>query len=319
MAEYHAAAARSEGLEADFEVATSARTRVDVVVDGRIGIEVQRSKLSPGAAVQRTARSMSAGLETFAWCAELGPVAWTGKVPGYQWLDNGQVLREMPRPRTVRSRGLLTFRAERSWGGGWEPHPEPLTVLVDEAVVRMVGGTIKPVIVGKLVQIVRADGIELYENLTGIRLTPFGTGIAPRHALSLALEEKSQRPPVRGSSSGSRVCEGDPFCEESPVHARTARSGSVPDTLGIAMCTRVSDRVVARLPGSLAHLRAASAGTRGPPNRLRDTRSCRSLLPSAVMRTRPLMACVISLRQTEVGSPLRMGVPQRRHGRPARP
>jgi hypothetical protein len=214
MAEYHAAAAQAEGLEADLEVTTSTRTRVDVVVDGRVGIEVQRSALSAGAAVRRTVRSMSAGLETVAWCAELGPTAWNGKVPGYQWLDNGQVLREMPRPHTVRSRGVITFRAERSWQGGWEPQPEPLTVLVDEAVVRMASGSIRPMIVGKLVQLVRSDGIALYEEITGIRLTPFAIGSAALRALSPAPEAKCYRPPAR--TPAPRACEGDPYCEESP-------------------------------------------------------------------------------------------------------
>jgi hypothetical protein len=50
MAEYHAAAARAQGLNADFEVTTTGRTRVDVVIDGRIGVEVQWSDLTAGAA-----------------------------------------------------------------------------------------------------------------------------------------------------------------------------------------------------------------------------------------------------------------------------
>lgn len=204
MAEYHAAAARVQGLDADFEVVTTGRTRVDVVIDGRIGIEVQWSDLTAGAAVRRTARSMKAGLESVAWCAGFyAREAWAGKVPGYQWLDNGQALREMPPPRSVRSRGLITFRSGRSWRGGWEPVPEPLTVLVDEAVVRMAEGSIKPVMVGRNVQLVRADGIRLYEEMTGLQLTPYTAGLTAPRALSPSPEAPCERPAVHAPAPGA--------------------------------------------------------------------------------------------------------------------
>lgn len=210
MAEYHATAASSQGLNADFEVSTSGRTRVDVVVDGRIGIEVQWSDLTAGAAVRRTARSMKAGLETVAWCAGFYTrEAWAGKVPGYQWLDNGQALREMPPPRSVRSRGLITFRSGRSWRGSWEPMLEPLTVLVDEAVVRMAEGSIKPVLVGGNVQLVRADGIKLYEELTGLQLLPYTPG-TPVRALSTSAEARCGRAKVAAETGMCR----EPSCGE---------------------------------------------------------------------------------------------------------
>ena len=217
MAEYHAAAARAQGLNADFEVTTTGRTRVDVVIDGRIGVEVQWSDLTAGAAIRRTARSMKAGLEAVGWCAGLyAKQAWAGNVPGYQWLDNGQVLREMPPPRSVRSRGLLTFRADRSWRGGWEPVPEPLTALVDEAVVRMAAGSIKPVMVGGVVQLVRADGIKLYEELTGLWLTPYTAGLVSARSLSSSPEVRCERPAVRaagGAEPESGLCR-EPGCGE---------------------------------------------------------------------------------------------------------
>jgi hypothetical protein len=193
MAEYHVAAARAEGLEADMEVATSGRTRVDVVIDGRIGIEVQRSPLTARAAVDRTARSVAAGLESVAWCGWARP-AWTGKVPGYQWLDVDLVLREMPRPRSVRSRGVATFRAERDHRGRWVPVLEPKTVLVDEAVAWMADGKIRPVVHGKYVHLVRAEGIALYEEMTGRGLIPFGAGRPVTRALLRAPEVVCARP-----------------------------------------------------------------------------------------------------------------------------
>lgn len=161
--------------------------------------------------MRRTARSMSAGLEAVAWVAENTTAPWTGKVPGYQWLDNGQVLRGMPAPRSVRSRGVFTFRAERSWRGGWEPQAEPLTVLVDEAVVRMAEGSIKPVIFGGNVQLVRADGIALYEELTGVRLAPYTAGRTAPRTLTPTAEAVCTRPAVQKSHS----CEV-PGCDAPP-------------------------------------------------------------------------------------------------------
>ena len=60
-AEYHARAAERAGHVADFEVLTAEHTRVDVVVDGRVGFEIQRSALSKAATVDRTVRLVSKG------------------------------------------------------------------------------------------------------------------------------------------------------------------------------------------------------------------------------------------------------------------
>lgn len=211
MQEYTVRAANEGGFGADTEVRTTRGTRVDVVVDGRIGFEVQLSGLTAGAAVRRTARSMNAGLEAVTWIAENTTAPWTGKVPGYQWLDNGQVLQGMPPPRSVRSRGLLTFRAERSWRGTWEARPEPLTVLVDEAVVRMAEGAIKPVIFSGNVHLVRADGIALYEETAGVRLTPYTAGRTASRTLTPTAEAVCARPAVEKSHR----CEV-PGCDDRP-------------------------------------------------------------------------------------------------------
>jgi hypothetical protein len=193
MAEYHVAAAKAEGFNADMEVVTTGRTRVDVVVDGRIGIEVQRSALTARAAMDRTARSVGAGLETVAWCGIANP-AWTGRVPGYQWLDVDRVLREMPRARSVRSRGLVTFRPERSPYGRWEPKLEAVTVLVDDAVARMAAGTIRPVVHGGYVRLVNDDGMRLYEEMTGRPLPAYDPGKPPVRMLASAPEVPCERP-----------------------------------------------------------------------------------------------------------------------------
>ena len=215
MQEYTVAAANDGGFDADTEVRTSRGTRVDVVVDGRIGFEVQLSKLTAGAAVRRTARSMAAGLEQVSWCAETTSVAWLGKVPGYQWLDNGQLVSGVPRPKSVRSRGVSTFRAERSWRGKWVPVLEPLTALVDDAVVRMAAGSIRPVMYGDSVRLVRTDGIALYEEMTGKSLAPF-QGRAPSRVLPPAQEAKCLRPVSASVNSGrGHDCEIS-LCSDSP-------------------------------------------------------------------------------------------------------
>lgn len=61
--EYWAEAGRRAGFETDLEVTTGKGTRIDVVIRGPqlVGIEVQRSYLSPPAAKARTTKSFRAG------------------------------------------------------------------------------------------------------------------------------------------------------------------------------------------------------------------------------------------------------------------
>lgn len=197
MAEYHVAAAVAEGLDADMEVITTGRTRVDVVVDNRIGFEVQRSQLSAAAAADRTGRSMAAGLESVAWVAEITKPSWLGRVPGYQWLNRGRdIASGMPSPRSVQSRGVITFRADRAgWRDEWVPVVEPLTILIDDAVTRMAAGNIRPVMYLGNVQLVREDGITLYEQMTGTPLAPF-KGRSPVRVLAPSPPAECLRPPA---------------------------------------------------------------------------------------------------------------------------
>ena len=180
MQEYTVRAANDGFYDAEIEVPTTRGTRVDVVVDGRIGFEVQLSKLTAGSAVRRTSRSMSAGLESVTWVGESTSVPWIGKVPGYQWLDNGQFQEGMPAPQSVKCRGVYTFRAER-FGAAWMPVLEPLSALADDIIVRLAAGSVRPVMCGN-VQLVTAEGIALYKEMTGKALAPFA-GRAPSKAL----------------------------------------------------------------------------------------------------------------------------------------
>lgn len=195
MQEYTVLAANDGGFNADTEVRTTARTIVDVVIDQRIGIEIQRSNLTARAAVDRTARSMSAGLQSVAWVG-FTHAQWTGKVPGYQWLDVDRVLREMPRQHSVRCRGVATVRPERDGYGKWWPVLEPKSILVDDAVVRMADGTIQPVVYGKYVRLITKPGIALYEDLMHQNLLPYDPGKPLARTLAPADGRECTRPPT---------------------------------------------------------------------------------------------------------------------------
>jgi hypothetical protein len=193
MQEYTVRAANDGLYDAQTEVTTTRGTRVDVVVDKRIGFEVQLSRLTAGSAVRRTGRSMSAGLEQVAWVGETTAVPWIGKVPGYQWLDNGQFLEGMPPPQSVRCRGVYTFRAERM-GAAWMPVLEPLATLADDIVVRLAAGSVKPVMYGS-VQLITTEGLALYQEMTGKSLAPFA-GRPPSKALAPSPARDCDREPA---------------------------------------------------------------------------------------------------------------------------
>ena len=114
QAEYHALAAQRAGLSADLEVPTTRGTRVDLVVDGRIGFEIQRSELSAAAAADRTARSVASGLGMVAWCSDrsVSP-SWISRVPGYRLSVTRRSEREFcSRSEWRASRWAMTSRRE---------------------------------------------------------------------------------------------------------------------------------------------------------------------------------------------------------------
>ena len=118
-AEYHARAAERAGHVADFEVVTAGHTRVDVVVDGRVGFEIQRSAISKAAAIDRTARSVRAGLGTVAWFTDRSTSpAWTGHVPSYRTIIPASAWRVLPQPGSVRAAGLQVVEAVRCGSRG---------------------------------------------------------------------------------------------------------------------------------------------------------------------------------------------------------
>jgi hypothetical protein len=199
-AEYHARAAARGGHVADFEVTTTGNTRVDVVVDGRVGFEIQRSALSKAAAMDRTARSVQAGLGTVAWftdrsAASASPL-WTGHVPGYRTVAHVDGWQRMPSPGTVRAGGLQVVEAVRCGTRGpclhrkascnrFIPWLDAWTGLhVDDVVTGLAESAIRPVRIGKFVRLLSADSVALYEELAGMRLlydagNPKGPALAP--------------------------------------------------------------------------------------------------------------------------------------------
>jgi hypothetical protein len=207
-AEYHAQAAERAGHVADFEVVTAGHTRVDVVVDGRVGFEIQRSALSKAAAVDRTARSVRAGLGTVAWFTDRSTSPpWNGHVPGYRTIVPVSAWQALPLPGTVTAAGLQVVEAVRCGTRGPCPHRRRLCHLfipsrtawiglhVDDVVTGLAEDRILPVRVDKYVQLMSTDSIALYEELTGVRLSydpgPLKTALPPSDRVECAL------PPLR--------------------------------------------------------------------------------------------------------------------------
>jgi hypothetical protein len=218
QAEYHAQAAEHAGSTAELEVRTTGQTRVDVVIDGRVGIEVQRSALKKAAAIDRTARSMAAGLASVSWFTDrTSSPQWTGHVPGYRTTMPTATWKTLPAHRTATAAGLRTIRAVRCGTERPCPHQRHgscgrfipaedawIGLYVDDVVEGLADGLIRPVRLGPNVQLLSVASIGLYEDLTGERLT-YDPGL-PRVALppsdrvecALSLRMPSDAPaPVR--------------------------------------------------------------------------------------------------------------------------
>jgi hypothetical protein len=207
-AEYHARAAERAGHVADFEVVTAGHTRVDVVVDGRVGFEIQRSALSKAAAVDRTVRSVRAGLGMVAWFTDRSTSPpWTGHVPGYRTIVPISAWQVLPLPGTVTAAGLQAVEAVRCgtrrpcphrrrscnsfipWLAAW------IGLHVDDVVTGLAENRIRPARVKKHVQLMSTESIALYEELTGVRL-----GYAPgplKAALPPSGRVECDLPPAR--------------------------------------------------------------------------------------------------------------------------
>jgi hypothetical protein len=267
-AEYHARAAERAGHVADFEVVTAGHTRVDVVVDGRVGFEIQRSALGRAAAVDRTARSVKAGLGTVAWFTDRSTSpAWTGHVPAYRTLVPVSVWQALPLPGTVTAAGLQVVEAVRcgtrgpclhrqrgcarfvpavgAWGG----------LRVDDVVTGLAEDAIKPVRIGKHVRLMSAGSVALYEELTGNRLQydpgrPRGQALAPS-----ARQECDRTPqpemiaPAMLALAPEPIPELVPRSEPGPQKPciRCQDSPCLPDRALCARCDEQVDELVAAL------------------------------------------------------------------------
>lgn len=206
LAEGHARAAERAGHAADLEVVTTGNTRVDVVIDGRVGFEIQRSALSRAAAVDRTARSVKAGLGTVAWATDRSASPpWTGHVPGYRTVVRG-VLQALPLPGSVTAAGLQVIEAERCGTRGSCPHRRRVCgqhvprlaawrgLHIDDVVTGLAEDAIRPVKLGKFVRLMSADSVTLYEELTGVRLQ-YDAGQPKGRALAPSVRQDCDRPP----------------------------------------------------------------------------------------------------------------------------
>ena len=235
-AEYHARAAEHAGYAADLEVATTGNTRVDVVVDGDVGFEIQRSALTRAAAVDRTARSVKAGLRTVAWFTDrTTSPPWAGHVPGYRTVVPASAWQALPLPGTVGAAGLQVIETERR-GTRHVPRLAAWTGLhVDDVVTGLAEGVIRPVRLGKFVRLMSADSVTLYEELTGVHLQ-YDAGKPKSRAL----------PP-----SAPQECDRAPAEPPQPC-VRCSRSPRLPSRALCVRCNEEVDVLVAALGGDAA-------------------------------------------------------------------
>jgi hypothetical protein len=219
QAEYHVRAARAQGLEAETEVTTTGRTRVDVVIrDGTtgVGIEVQRSHVTAAEATGRTSRSVASGtVKLVAWATDVSDhrePAWMRRVPYYRIPSQEEHWRAVPDLRSVRAYGVADIDRERSWRGGWEPKVRLLRPLVDVVVADLVTGSLRPVMHDKNVILMTAAGIARWEEITGYPLPEWSPARPAKRSLIPSVEVKCRRP--RAASSG-HSCEV-PECSDRP-------------------------------------------------------------------------------------------------------
>lgn len=188
--EHHVLVGESIGVSMATEVHISPRRRADVVADGRVLIEVQRSEETAGKAIGRARASFAGDIEQIAWCTDfpghMDP-KWIGKVPGYRLMQGPyDWSRETPPPRSVKVAGVSNVVSEPHpfKRGVWHPRLDAVAeTLVDDVMAGMVDGSIRAVVYGNYVRLITASGIALYEELTEAPLAPYGPGRVVAHAL----------------------------------------------------------------------------------------------------------------------------------------
>jgi hypothetical protein len=198
--EYWARAARDVGWNVEIEYALHTGTRPDALIRGPVvtGVEVQRSAMTSGRAVERTAKASNANV-TDVWYSDWTlPPKWAWRVPSVLSREGAMEAswesvdwRTVPPRRTVRAVGLRQINAAKcsmtnfercpygqNWCGRW--HPRPLYwggLSVDDVAAQFPAG--KMVLLSfygvrmpgsrdrKAVFIVPPAGRDLYTELTG--------------------------------------------------------------------------------------------------------------------------------------------------------
>jgi hypothetical protein len=184
--EYVVRAAERVGYHTATEVRLESRVRPDAIIysdRNNIGIEIQRSHVTPKTAVERTAKAIQGGLDTSVWFSDrtLNP-KWMLRVPSVGM--NKLPWDVVPSERQVTVAGgaqiLKAVRCsdmplcpERRRGHCDKRHiqPEPWRGLtVDDVAEQVPNGQMIPIrYLGKYVHLVSPESLALYEDVTGRR------------------------------------------------------------------------------------------------------------------------------------------------------
>lgn len=192
-----------EGYSIEAEKRLNTGSRPDLVLDGRVPIEVQRSKLTAQSAIIRSRKTVGAGLLAPTWSAET-PITTVGKRRDPPWAFHVPSIGmgilpwdtvHDPRDVTIVT-GLQRIRPTRCDGIIWpscptggrpcgKDHPwhYPVQLTLAELSVRLIQGTILPLRFQfnrtKAIYLTNPWGYDVYHHLIGRGPEPLYLGLEP--------------------------------------------------------------------------------------------------------------------------------------------
>jgi hypothetical protein len=189
-----------EGYSVEAEKRLHTGSRPDLVLDHRVPIEVQRSKIKVQAARSRTGKAMAAGLLPSTWSADFPFVSigkkrqplWQFQVPsvGMEVLPwdmvhdphNVRIMTGLRKIVSARCDGTRDCLAGRRYPCGRQhPWHEPVQLSLAEVSLRLILGTIVPLrfqfTKSDAIYLTNPNGLLLYQELTGHPVEPLDFGI----------------------------------------------------------------------------------------------------------------------------------------------